>query len=463
MDGKLISRSKLAGTAGLVAGVLAGIASVLLAGTALANRLAAAAPGPIMEATHLPPLLTAPGEEIELRYDVFCAAADSEADTPCNATGAVFVRAGHTGPFRALALRDDGGSSDGRFAAVVPTSISRSASGFSYYAVLRSAETGTAVTLPAGGATAPQRSVPLDRTVHVALGAHAFGRTATATARVADAAWGADADEVGLEQGRNLPPIGGSGFDVSADGTVHVLDEANRRVLRWRAGTHAATVPLAINGTLADMSVGDDGMIFVLETTKGAGAAQLLRSFAGDGAAKSSGEIGERASQVRLGTDGRPVVLQQPSGQWTAVAAADGSVLSPTAQKTSGRSGRPQRGGGEVIVLRRDAEIRAAVVSQNGVRRCWRVTSDTPIAEVQLAEALGTRLVLVARMYSDTHDEFVALVLGPSGLERRLALDSADWAETAPLSRFRLVGPSLFQLGSTPAGVFVERFDLELK
>lgn len=53
------------------------------------------------------------------------------------------------------------------------------------------------------------------------------------------------------------------------------------------------------------------------------------------------------------------------------------------------------------------------------------------------------------------------LVLDEDGVRRSLSLDSADWAETSPLSRFRLVGSELFQLGSTPAGVFVDRFDLE--
>jgi hypothetical protein len=40
---------------------------------------------------------------------------------------------------------------------------------------------------------------------------------------------------------------------------------------------------------------------------------------------------------------------------------------------------------------------------------------------------------------------------------------SADWAETAPLSRFRLRGSGLYQLGSTPGGLFVDRFDLEVR
>jgi hypothetical protein len=91
------------------------------------------------------------------------------------------------------------------------------------------------------------------------------------------------------------------------------------------------------------------------------------------------------------------------------------------------------------------------------------MTSDTSLAEVQLAEPLGSGLVVVVRVYTDTDDEFVALVLGPRGLVLRASLASADWAESAPLSRFRLAGSSLYQLGSTEAGLFVDRYDLEVK
>ena len=55
------------------------------------------------------------------------------------------------------------------------------------------------------------------------------------------------------------------------------------------------------------------------------------------------------------------------------------------------------------------------------------------------------------------------MILDRKGLADRFTLDAADWAETAPLSRFRLVGKSLYRLGSTPAGVFVDRFDLEVR
>jgi hypothetical protein len=97
------------------------------------------------------------------------------------------------------------------------------------------------------------------------------------------------------------------------------------------------------------------------------------------------------------------------------------------------------------------------------VVRSWRVTSETPLAEIQLAEPFGAGLLLIARVYTDAQDEFRVLELGPRGLVGSASLDSADWAETAPLSRFRLAGSSLYQLGSTPAGLFVDRFDLEVK
>jgi hypothetical protein len=465
MDGSGIVRTRLVGAAGILVGALAGMFAVVLVGAAVAQQFAAPSAASFLEATHLPPLLTAAGERVELRYDVYCATADAVPNAPCKASGTVFVRPGSTGPFRRLELREERAVTDGRFAALVPASIARSAPGFTYYAVLRSVETGESVTLPAGGAAAPQRSLPLGSPVHVALGAHVFGRFTARSARAADATWGSGPGQVGLEQGRNLTPIGGASFDVSEDGTVHVLDEANRRILRWRADARlaSAAVPLAINGTLADMSVASDGTIHVLESTNGGRDTQLLRTFGANGAAKGSVTIEGRASQVRLGSNGIPAVLQQTSSQWTPARAADGDALTAGAQSVKGRPGRLLASGNEVTVLRRGDEIRVAVTARDGSRRSWRITSDTPIAEVQLAEALGSRLVLVARVYSDAQDEFVALVLGPAGLERKLSLDSADWAETAPLSRFRLVGSSLYQLGSTPASVFVDRFDLEVR
>jgi uncharacterized protein YaiE (UPF0345 family) len=113
-----------------------------------------------------------------------------------------------------------------------------------------------------------------------------------------------------------------------------------------------------------------------------------------------------------------------------------------------------------VLVLCTGQEVRVALVGRDGVRRSWRLLSKTPVAEVQLAQPLGNRLVVVFRTYTDSASEFTVAVLDRSGIVQQFAVPAADWAETAPVSRFRLAGKSLFQLGSTPDGAFVDRYDL---
>ena len=155
-------------------------------------------------------------------------------------------------------------------------------------------------------------------------------------------------------------------------------------------------------------------------------------------------------------------MLSHPSHHWTPVTLG-GVPASPEAQLRRGRVGRRLRSGGEIVVFRRANELRLATISGQGMSRSWRLTSTTQLGEVQLAEPLGERVVVVARMYDDDVDEFAVLVLDRKGLADRFTLDAADWAETAPLSRFRLVGTSLYRLGSTAAGAFVDRFDLEVR
>jgi hypothetical protein len=81
---------------------------------------------------------------------------------------------------------------------------------------------------------------------------------------------------------------------------------------------------------------------------------------------------------------------------------------------------------------------------------------------VQLVEPHGDGVVVVAKTYTDDHSEYVVLVLGRSGVVDSFAVESLEWAESAPLARFRLAGSSLYRLGSAAAGLFVDRFDLEV-
>ena len=459
---RFVPPARLVLALGSAAGLLVGVTTGALAGAASKTREVSGSSRTLLEATHLPPLLRAPGEQVELSYEAFCVG-DGGEDDPCAVDGAVFVREGHEGPFSALELEPSVSAAGRQLVARVPGSFAEPTGDVEYYAVLEAADGQAGLTIPPGGGAAPHLSSLLHEEVEVDLGRHVFGKGRSADARVAAAAWGSDADDVGLEEGRNLSPIGATAFDVNASGTIYVLDEANRRVLRWNRGSKSpARIPVSVFGSLADMEVAPDGTIYVLETVGRPGGNPLVRRFDGDGRELERVEIAERtASQIRMGTGG-PVVLQQPSHQWMPVS-AEGVMAGAATQRRNGSVGRPLPAGDDVVVLRRENEVRVALTRRGGARRTWRIHSETALGEVQLAEPLGNRLVLVVRAYTDTETEFLVLILDGRGLVEGIPLASAEWAETAPLGRFELVGSSLYRLGSTQHGAFVDRFDLEVR
>jgi hypothetical protein len=446
-------------TIGVAIGITAGLASITLAA---ADRVEPAHPV-VFDATHLPPLLTISGEPVELAYDVHCASGDdAEAEAGCDVRGAVFVRSAGPGRYERHELEIRMADGSRQLVARVPDELAGQPDGFEYYAVIEAPVLDQRLTVPAGGADAPHVSRRLKRPVDVALGRHVFGSYQRADARIAFASWGGGATQAGLEQGRELGMTGPSAFDVDAAGTLTVLDQANRRFLRWRKDARAPTrTPISVMGTIADIAVGNDGTTYVLESTTERGRNALVKRFDDTGRQLEAIETAERtSSQIRMAPGG-PLVLSHPSHHWTPVTLG-GVPASPEAQLRRGRAGRRLRSGGEIVVFRHANELRLATISGQGTTG-WRLTSSTQLGEVQLAEPLGERVVVVARMYDDDVDEFAVLVLDGKGLADRFTLDAADWAETAPLSRFRLVGRFLYRLGSTAAGAFVDRFDLEVR
>ena len=449
-----VIRSLAGGAAGIVAGVIGGIA---LTSVSAASGPTPAAPG--VDAVHIPPVLTRAGEPVTLRYAIVCAPRDD--GEPCDGSGSVFVRAGEGGAFQQLTLKRGEDSSDGRYFVDLPREIASSREGFSYYAILRLGANGTTVTVPAGGSAAPQRSVPVRDAAEVALGPHVFGRDRAPDERVVEAAWGSEVGEAGLAGSRGLGFAGPSSFDVAADGSVAVLDQVNRRVEHWsRVGVKSTS--LEVSGGLADFALEPGGVIDVLEPPNRVSPAPILRSFRGDGTLRWAQRLSDRTwAKLAAGPTG-PVVQQQPSEQWLPVA-EHGAALDRAAQAGRGRPGRPFANGREVVVERvGSGELRLAELVGDAVVRSWRIISATPLGEVQLAEPHGNRLVVVTKTYTDDRSEYVVFVLDRSGIVDRFAVESLEWAESAPLGRFRLAGSSLYRLGSTRAGLFVDRFDLEV-
>ena len=449
-------RSLVGGAAGIAAGVVGGMGLSSLP----AARIDVAGGAAVIDAAHVPPALTLPGERVRLRYAIVCAPRpDGE---PCDGAGEVFLRAGQAGTYERLTLRRGDDSSEGRYFVDVPVATSSSRNGFSYYAVLRDRTTGASLTVPSGGAAAPQRIFPLVDATQIALGRHQFGRARPADARVVDANWGSGPMNLGRSGTRELGFVGPSSFDVDRDGTVSILDQVNERVARWST-RGVETVPVAVSGGIADFGIERDGSLDVLEPPNRLTPDPVLRSFQKDGRPKWTQRLIDRTwAKLAIGPSG-PIVQQQPSELWFPLA-ENGRALDRPAQAARGRPGRPLSSGKDVVVERIGAnELRLAELTGNAIVRAWRITSETPLGEVQLAEPLGTRLAVVLKTYTDEQAEHVVLLVDQTGVVLRFGIRTEEWAEAAPLGRFRLSGSSLYQLGSTPANAFVDRFDLEVK
>jgi hypothetical protein len=439
-------RSLAGGAAGIAAGIIGGV--VLASASTAGPAPRSGGPG-FVDAAHLPPVLTLSGETIRLRYSIVCPPRDD--GLPCDGAGTVYMRPGTGGSFRAYPLQRGDDSREGRYYVDVPADVAGPRVGFSYYAVLRDERSGASTTVPAGGAAAPQLSVPLADPTEVKLGAHLFERVREPDARVFDAGWGAAVNEVGLAGSRALGFSGPSSFDVEPDGTIDILDSVNGRVVRWADGRREL-VPLDGPAPLADFEATTEGGFDVL------GPRGVLKRYRADGKLEWSQKLAER-TWAKL-EDG--VVLQQPSEQWmpTAVAA---TPLTRSQQADAAKTAKRVENGHDLLVARVGAgELRIAELNGRTQVRSWRITSDTPLGEVQLVDSYGNRIVVVMRVYTDQRDEFDVLLLDRRGLAARFAVASDTWTETAPLARFRLVHGALYRLQTTPSGVSVDRFNLEV-
>jgi hypothetical protein len=438
---------------------------VALAASAGAGKHRIAAADQFLKASYFPIKLRAPGDPQEIRYDISCLPPDGDADGAgvCDGGGTVYFRSGPN-LSASVPLQLDANAQTERYVAVVPSSI-WSAPWFTYYAVIRDSTTGRTITLPQGGSSAPQFSFAIGGPT-VQLDSHTFGSTRTASARVASATWGSGSGQVGLEDGIDMP-TGAASFDVDSSGDVFLLDEANSRMLEFTGSESPVAISLAgLTGVRGDLRVSDaSGTAYVLESANATFPRPLLRAYTLQGGPLGTSAVADAvAAQVRLsGTTA--YVSEYPSSMWAPVLQNNGrSSVDATAQLTRAIPGGPGASG-NVVVLSMGDEIRVGSYAPIGTTyqiTTARITSTTPVADIQLAQTLpGGRLLVVFSVYTDTDHEYEAVVVDSSGaLVDRFALPAADWAQSTPLSRFRLVGSSLYELGSTEDGVFIDRYDL---
>lgn len=399
----------------------------------------------LRDVLHAPPLLVARGQRVTVRYDAVC-----ESDgfgKPCELAGNVFVRRNGEFAFRRVPL-----------VASEPSTLTAeldgvtAGAGFSYYAIVEDGS-GTAITVPEGGAAAPQRAWTAPAMTVAALGTHTFGHARRPDGRSMSASWGNGAGALGLITGRGQVTIGPSAFDVAPDGSITVLDQVNDRLAVYTQG-RVKYVPIAFAGGEGDLAISADGAAYVLDHA----AEPVVRTYTQTGAPAGVTRIERGADMLRAGPGGA-LVHTYPGDMWLPIGRA-GLPLEPTAQVAAARAGRSVVGGAEVVVSANRAQALFALVRGDRVLGAWRVTSATNLGEVQLAEPLGDGLLVVLRAWTETDAEFVALVLTPQGLSTSFAIDAEEWAESAPLGRFRLHDKTLYELRSAPSGAEIVSFDI---
>jgi hypothetical protein len=423
------------------------------------NVVGAVAPGgppaqerSLREILHTPPLVLGREDAVRLRYDVVCAR--DELGTPCSPAGTAYVRPQGDRAYMEVPLSSDG---DAALSTSLPARFAR-AGGIEYYAVVESG--GESLTLPPGGPAAPHRATVVPSWIDVELGAHRFGAATAPDRRIASARWGRGDRELGLDTGPEQARIGPSAFDVPGDGSVVVLDQVNRRLAVFKRGGGAVRhVPIPFSGGEGDLAVERDGTVHVLDEGGTARRGPVVRTFGAAGDLRSSIPLAARsADMLRLGPDG-PIAHAYPAESWLP-ARSGRAALSPAEQVARSRQARLFGGGEEVLVRASPNEARFALVRGDKAVRSWRVAGETTLGEVQLAEPYGNGLLVVLREWTETEAEFSVLELTPSGLRRSFSVERAEWAESGPLSRFRLDGDSLYQLRSAPSGVEIVAFDL---
>jgi hypothetical protein len=408
----------------------------------------------IGEILHTPPLLVPRGVPLKLVYEAVCGLREDRPGRACDVKGSVFLRAAEDTVFSKLPLGADRG---GRLTVTVPPRY-LSGIGFDYYAELEDGHGGSA-SLPSGAHDAPQHVWMVADETGVDLGATRFASSRPPGAVLARAGWGGGDRELGLISGREQARIGPSAFDIAPGGSVVVLDQVNQRLAVFPRGRGPRHLPISFTGGEGDLAIGPDGRIYVLDDGGSQSAVPLVRSVDASGRPVAGAPLAEpTADMLRMGP-GSPVVHVYPSEMWLPVGPGR-PPLSPAQQVERSSAGRPVAEGESVVVRASPSAARFARVKGDRVVRSWLVTSSQKLGEVQLAEPYGDGLLVVIRVWSEKQAEFRVLRLTSNGLASNFAVQPAEWAETASLSRFRLRGSTLYQLRSGPSGVEIAAYEI---
>jgi hypothetical protein len=439
-----------------IAGLVAGLAIGAVAGV---TSLIGAAPnvptGPRPVVLHVAKVLAEPGADLELSAGLVCPHGGAPA---CQVTRAVA---------HVLSAATDGwvevdGEPDGpgyRF--VVPGSLVPD-DGISYWLELV-LEAGGAVRLPEGGPGTPFRVVTTAGLQEVSWpGVFDWSQVTRSDGVVAQMGFGRGAGQVGRVGGSgDEQALGPSSFDVGPDGSIHVADWVNGRVLVLSSrGELRRTVPLPVSRPV-DIAIGTRGDLAL--TTLGLGATAFeLRA---DGAVVGRYEVASGVAERIAVTAAGPRVWVGPA-QWTPVRSSPGVPLPADAQAKGLASAVPARDGGVAVSQDLEDGRVAFVWARPDGSRAGAVlelpTSVQPGVD-HFVRALPDGGAIAARgLWDESHEAVALLRFAADGtLSTALLIPAPTREMDAAASAVRFREPDQVLAAYTDAdGIHIDRFEV---
>ncbi len=482
--GQLFSRLvRWPATVGLALGVTVG--GLIVIGQS--RGLATSTEG--FQAFHKQPVLVERGEPVSLVYDTVCAW-DEEAfergDMLCDVEGFVFVRSQGSDSFQRISLEP--GEYPPILEATIPPQVTDN--GFQYYAEISNTATGETVRVP-DRRDLFHEAWSYSTAVHTHLPA---SPSATPPEEIiVSGGWGDGINEFGVTGGHESDVQGPAAFAFDPDGALVVLDRVNGRLLTWSSGASTPEVQtIEHTGGLADLAIGDDGTRFVLDG--GAGIHPKITAYDPGGALLSTSFLADVLPEKLEAIDSSVVLHDATRSVWattfydaTPVARPDQLENAPVGvplrtrdaaqigglvEVTSAEAGVTSESDGALatgsidlaepqLVVSADSDHALfALISGGSIRSVWSITSDREIGEVQLAEIVNGRLLVVIRTWTDNDAVFEVIVLNADGSTEHFAVDASRWADSSVLGRFE-VGPNgLYQLRNDELGFWIARFEI---
>jgi hypothetical protein len=397
------------------------------------------------------PALVRAGEAVAMPVHVVCATREGRA---CNATVSLGVRAGTGDAWRVKTVKAGPGLV---FDLSAPAARAAATSGDpSVEFSLGAKAGGMTARLPADGAGQPLRFYVTRGMRTLIVPTIPFGRIRQGRT-VLFLPWGSGSKRAGLELGRESPTLGPSSFEVDRGGRVHLLDALQDRIAEFSDGRLVRDWTVQASAS-SDLALGKDGTAYVADVLNGV---VTVRRLAPSGRGVGSVSLGPGVlSQIRaVGTTAHAELL--PLDAWVRVPSF-GGVARPQAPIV----GRPLASGERLLRVGTEQYVRLGTVRRGRVLGAVELRTADRFGEVALAEPDGSGGYLaVVRVWRSTPgpaDQFQVIRVSVGRVAETFAVSSRGFANTPPLSRFRLGRDGhLYQLVTGSDGIRIVRFDLK--